>query len=159
MQPMKQQCYLFNVWGTWLGLPALAILMGMLAGWWATLIVLLAGVFAQILYVRIFPKVSRWLGYGSVDDVAAIRPTETRSASKVTLYTANLCPFCPLVRKRLVELQRTMGFELSAIDITFQPRLINEKGIRSVPVVEMEGRFWIGNATSAQLASFLTNTN
>jgi glutaredoxin len=159
MQPMKQQCYLFNVWATWLGLPALAILMGIIAGWWATLIVLLAGVFAQVLYVRIFPKVSRWLGYGSVDDVAPLRPEESRSAAKVTLYTANVCPFCPIVRERLVELQRTMGFELSEIDITFQPRLINEKGIRSVPVVETEGRFWIGNATSAQLASFLTNTN
>jgi glutaredoxin len=156
MEPMKQQCYLFNVWFTWLGLPSMAIVMGVVAGWWAGVLVLLAGVFGQIYYVKIFPRVSRLLGYGSVEDRAADSSTQTRSASKVTLYTANVCPFCPIIRQRLGVLQRTMGFELVEVDITFQPGLIREKGIRSVPVIEADGRTWIGNATSAQLLSFLT---
>lgn len=159
MKPMKQQCYLINVWATWLLLPALAIGMGLYAGWVAGIIVLLVGVFAQIYYIKIFPRVSRLLGYGSVEDMAAAPPKQTRTASRVRLYTANVCPFCPIVRQRLLELQRTMGFELSEIDITFQPGLMRQKGVRSVPVVETDGRLWIGNATSVQLASFLTNTN
>lgn len=159
MEPMKQQCYLFSVWSTWLILPALAIFMGIFTGWWAAILVLLAGVFAQILYVRTFPKVSRWLGYGSVEDVAGQPLIQGGPISKVTLYTASVCPFCPIVRRRLAELQRAMGFELSEADITFQPALIREKGIRSVPVIEKDGRYWTGNATTAQLVSFLTDTN
>ena len=156
---MKQQCNLANVWSTWLGLPALAILMGIFTGWWAGVIVLVAGVVAQIYYIRIFPKVSRALGYGSVEDVPSESSKRTLAASKVMLYTANVCPFCPIVRGRLRELQRTMGFELSEVDITFQPGLIRDKGIRSVPVVEINGRYWTGNATTAQLVSFLSDAN
>jgi len=156
---MKQQCNLVNVWSTWLGLPALAILMGIFSAWWAGVIVLVAGVFAQIYYIKIFPKVSRALGYGSVDDVPVESSKQTRTASKVILYTANVCPFCPIVRGRLKELQRTMGFEFSEVDITFQPGLIRDKGIRSVPVVEINGRYWTGNATTAQLVSFLSDAN
>ncbi len=157
MKTMKQQCYLFNVWGTWLGIPALAIVMGVLVGWWAAIFVLIVGVFAQIFYIKIFPKMSRLLGYGSVEDVAAEPVAETEKVSKVTLYTANVCPFCPIVKRRLIELQSKMGFELADVDITFQPGVIREKGFKSVPVVEVEGRYWVGNATSAQLAAFLTN--
>jgi glutaredoxin len=159
MKPIKQQCYLVNVWATWLLLPGLAIGMGLYVGWMAGIVVLLVGVFAQFYYLKVFPRVSRLLGYGSVEDMVAEPTNQTRKASKVTLYTASVCPFCPIVRRRLVELQRTMGFELSEIDITFQPGVMRQKGVRSVPVVETEGRLWIGNATSAQLASFLTDTN
>jgi hypothetical protein len=73
------------------------------------------------------------------------------------LYTANVCPFCPIIKQRLVELQRTFGFELSEVDISFHPGLVKQKGIKSVPAVETDGRLWIGNATTAQLVSFLTN--
>lgn len=158
MKPMKQQCYLYNVWFTWLGIPAIAILMGLLAGWWASPFILFVGVFAQVVYVRVFPKISRWLGYGSVEDEAAEPPNQSPAGSKVLLYTANVCPFCPIVRQRLVALQHTLGFELSEVDITFQQGLMREKGIRSVPVIEAGGRLWIGNATTAQLVSFLTGT-
>lgn len=157
MEPMKQQCHLYNVWLTWLGIPAGAILMGVLAGWWASPFVLLVGVLAQITYVRAFPRVARWIGYGSVEDVPAEPGKRSAAASKVTLYTANVCPFCPIVRERLVALQRTLGFELSEVDVTFQQALVKEKGIRSVPVIETDGRLWIGNATTAQLVSFLTS--
>jgi hypothetical protein len=57
-QPMKQQCHLYNVWFTWLGIPAIAILMGVVAGWWAAPFILLVGGLAQVLYVRAFPKAS-----------------------------------------------------------------------------------------------------
>lgn len=156
MEPMKQQCYLINVWFTWLGIPAMAIAMGMVAGWWACPAILLAGYIAQTSYIRVFPKMSRWLGYGSVEDISAGPPKRSMAGTQVILYTANVCPFCPLVRQRLGELQRSLGFDLAEVDITFQPALIKAKGVRSVPVIEAGGRLWVGNATSAQLASFLT---
>ena len=158
MGPMKQQCFLYMVWFTWLGIPVLAIVMAVVAGWWALPLMLVVGAIAQVTYVKVFPKVSRSLGYGSVEDQVAEAPKDSSVKSKVTLYTANVCPFCPIVRQRLLDLQRTMGFEMSEVDITFQPGLIKDKGIKSVPVVETNGRLWIGNATTAQLVTFLTST-
>ncbi len=155
MNAMKQQCYLVNVWFTWLGLPLLAVLMGIDVGWWAGVFVLIAGVFAQILYIKTFPRVSRWLGYGSVEDQSAAAPAEAARVTKVTLYTANVCPFCPIVRQRLADLERTMGFVVEEVDVTFRPDLIKAKGFRSVPVIEADGRYWAGNATTAQLVHFL----
>ncbi len=159
MKPMEQQCYLYNVWFTWLGIPAMAVAMGIFVGWWASPFILVAGVFAQIAYIRIFPKISRWLGYGTVEDVNVDLPKQAAAVSQVTLYTANVCPFCPIVRQRLGELQGKLGFELSEVDVTFQSGLLKEKGIRSVPVIEKDGRLWIGNATTAELVSFLTKAN
>ena len=104
----------------------------------------------------IFPRISKWLGYGSVEDVA-IEPTpKIKVSSIVTLNTANVCPFCPIVKQRLIELQSNLDFKLNEVDITFKPNLIKEKGFRSVPVIEMDGEYWFGNATSVQLLSFLT---
>jgi len=159
MKPVKQQCYLWSVWLTWVGLPALAIGIGVVRGWWAAVVVLLVGVFAQTLYVMVFPRVSRWLGYGSVEDVPAESALQTEAIAKVTLYTASVCPFCPIVKRRLIELQRNLGFELVEVDITFEPGLIREKGFRSVPVIELDGRYWFGNATSSQLAAFISKPN
>ncbi len=155
MNAMKQQCYLVNVWFTWLGLPVLAILMGIYVAWWAGVVVLIAGVFAQMLYIRIFPSISRWLGYGSVEDQPAAGPAGPTTVTKVTLYTANVCPFCPIIRQRLADLERTRGFVVEEVDVTFRPELIKAKGFRSVPVIEAKGRYWVGNATTAQLAKFL----
>lgn len=153
---MKQECNLGMVWLTWLGLPALAIVMGVIQGWWAAVFILFVGVFAQVIYIKVFPRISRWLGYGSVDDVA-IEPTQKiKTSSIVTLYTANVCPFCPIVKQRLNELQSNLGFKLNEVDITFKPNLIKEKGFRAVPVIEVDGEYWVENATSAQLFSFLT---
>ncbi len=156
---MKQQCYLANVWLTWLGLPIIAIAMGVAVKWWAGLFVLVAGIFAQWMYIKVFPSMSRLLGYGSVKDEAASSKPHAPSVPKVTLYTANVCPFCPIVRQRLAELQREMKFALEEVDITFKPELIKAKGFRSVPVVEADGRYWIGNATTAQLVSFFAGSN
>jgi len=63
------------VWLTWLGLPALAIGMGAIQGWWAFVFILIVGVFGQVFYIKIFPRISKWLGYGSVEDVV-IESTE-----------------------------------------------------------------------------------
>jgi len=75
---------------------------------------------------------------------------------RVTLYTANVCPFCPIVKRRLAELQRQGSFELEEVDVTFRPDVIRAKGLSSVPVLEAGGRRLVGNATSAQIAEFLS---
>ena len=153
---MKQACPLPFVWFTWLGLPLLALIIALFQGWPAAVFVLLAGVIAQLAYVRWFPRISRWLGYGSVNDVPAEQASLSTTAPKVILYTANVCPFCPIVRRRLIELRQRMSFELEEVDVTFRPQIVLRKGLRSVPVVETHGRFLAGNATSAQLVAFLT---
>jgi len=152
---VKQECPLALVWLTWIGVPALALFMGVSLGWPAGVFVLAVGVMGQLAYVRWFPRISRWVGYGRVDDEPAQVGSPGGAAPKVTLYTASACPFCPIVRRRLVELSKLMSFELEEIDVTFRPGLVAQKGLRSVPAVEAGGRFLTGNATSAQLAEFL----
>jgi hypothetical protein len=36
--------------------------------------------------------------------------------------------------------------------VTFRPEIVRSKGLRSVPVLEADGRLLTGNATSAQTA-------
>jgi glutaredoxin len=105
------------------------------------------------LYVRYFPSISRFMGYGSVADQQAtnVQPSHV----KVIFHTGLGCPFCPLVKRRLHELQSRMGFELSEIDITLKPDVLIAKGIRALPVVEVAEARWVGNATSEQLATFI----
>ena len=156
---MEQRCHLAAVWLTWLGLPLLAVVVGVRIGWAAAGAVLLTGILGQVLYVRWFPHVSRWLGYGAVSDVAAGPARESdRRLPRVKLYTASACPFCPIVKRRLAELQRQMSFDVDEVDVTFRPDVVRAKGLRSVPVVEAHGRLLVGNATSAQLADFLRGT-
>ena len=152
---MKQQCHIAFVYGSWLillcGLIFYLIQGNVLQGvFWVCFIALFLW-----LYVRYFPSVSRFMGYGSVDDQQAtnVRP----SHAKVTFYTGLGCPFCPLVKRRLHELQSKMGFELSEIDITLKPDVLIAKGIRALPVVEVAEARWIGNATSDQLATFIAS--
>ncbi len=153
---MKQHCTLLNVWLTWLGLPALALAVGWLRGWPGGVVVLAVGVAAELIYLRVFPSLSRYLGYGSVADEPAAAGEGTEVARQVVFYSANICPFCPIVRRRLKALRDELGFELKEIDLTFRPELARAKGIRSVPVVEAEGRFLHGNATTSQLAALIT---
>ena len=152
---MKQQCLLWSVWLTWVALPVVALPAFLLVGWPGALAVVVAGVGWQLLYLRLFPRLSAAMGYGSVADVAADPAGAPPAAKRVTLYTASLCPFCPLVRARLANLQQRLGFELSEIDVTLRPELVRSKNLRAVPVVEANGRFWVGNATSAELLAFL----
>lgn len=104
-------------------------------------------------YIRGFPRISRYLGYGRVDDQQA--SGVSRVATTVTLYTALGCPFCPLVEQRLEALRNEMGFSLAKQDVTLRPDLVASKGIRAVPVVEAEERRLIGNATTRQLAELI----
>jgi glutaredoxin len=146
------------VWLTWLGLPLVAVLVGFRAGPLVGLFVLAVGIVAQVLYVRGFPRISMLMGYGPVADTP---PSGAPAAPlpHVTVYTASVCPFCPILRKRLADLRREAPFELSEVDVTFRPDIIGAKGLRSVPVLEANGRFLIGNATSAQIVEFLRSAS
>ena len=144
------------VWFTWVSLPVLTVASGILLGWASGLFVLLMGIFSQVYYVKVFPRMSVLLGYGPVTDESITPTKQNRVLGTVTLYTASVCPFCPIVRQRLKELQKDLQFKLDEIDITFKPNIIMEKGIKSVPVIEANGQFWFGNATTAQLVAFLT---
>jgi glutaredoxin len=156
---MEQRCHLSMVWLTWIGLPLLAALVGLRSGVVAGVVVLAVGVVGQVLYVRWFPNLSRAMGYGSVTDTPAAAVPSREVPPEVTLYTANVCPFCPIIRRRLAELQQQSGFEVREIDVTFRPEVVRAKGLRSVPVLEANGQLLVGNATSAQLAAFLRKAN
>jgi len=154
---MKQQCHISFVYGSWF-----IVLCGLIfyvikgnylqACFWVFFIMLFLW-----LYVRYFPSFSRYMGYGSIADQPAKDVQQINT--KVFLYTGLGCPFCPLVKKRLIELRSKMGFELNEIDVTFRPDLLIAKGIRALPVVEVEKAHWVGNATSEQLAIFIKSNS
>jgi glutaredoxin len=152
---MDQRCHIAAVWLTWFGLPLLAVVVGLRVGVVAALVVLGVGIVAQVAYLRWFPYISRWMGYGSVADTPAESLSIAWQVPRVTLYTANVCPFCPIIKRRLAELQRQMRIDVEEVDVTFRPEIIRAKGLRSVPVLEANGRQLVGNATSAQIAEFL----
>lgn len=151
---MKQQCHISFIYGSWL-----ILLCGLIfhlfrgnylqAGLWVFFIVLFLW-----LYIRYFPSLSRIMGYGSVEDK---QPKDVEQVSaRVVLYTGVGCPFCPIVKHRLTDLKYKMGFELKEIDITLRPELLVNKGIRALPVIEVGESRLVGNATSEQLATFIS---
>jgi glutaredoxin len=104
-------------------------------------------------YLRFFPRISRWRGYGSIDDELPANVNKVRA--EVTYYSLLGCPFCPIVKQRLEALQKGMDFTLATIDLTLKPQMAASKGIRSVPVVEVGKERLIGNATTEQLARLI----
>jgi len=103
--------------------------------------------------MRFFPRISRWLGYGSLDDK---QPASVKRAPvEVTYYSLLGCPFCPVVEQRLKTLKQEMDFRLTKVDLTLKPQIAANRGIRSVPVVEVGKDRLIGNATSEQLAQLI----
>lgn len=104
-------------------------------------------------YVRFFPLLSKWKGYGSVEDWPPAAVSKTRV--EVTAYSLLGCPFCPIVERRLEALQKEMDFSLTKIDLTLKPQLSASKMIRSVPVVEVGKERLVGNATTQQLAQLI----
>ena len=154
---MKQQCSVSIVYGSWLILIA-GLLFWMFRGEYfqAFSWVIFIGIFLW-LYVRFFPRLSRYLGYGSVEDQPANDIKQVKT--EVILYTGAGCPFCPVVKKRLSELSSKMGFKLTEIDILLKPDLTIKKGIKALPVVEVGHAVWTGNATSQQLAEFIQNNS
>lgn len=149
----QPRCYLANVYGSYLVLAVLIVVMLWRSGPVAALFVGAVGVAGLWLYVRAFPAISVLMGYGPVADVAGV--VTARAARTVTLYTAVGCPFCPIVRRRLRALRENVGFELIETDVTLRPGILVARGIRAVPVVEVDGRTHVGYATTAELASFI----
>ena len=150
---MKQQCYIATIylsWAAYLGGLAFFVAMArypMAIAWLVTVPL------AQWVYMRRFPKISYYLGYGQVTDKPArlVEPAPI----KVILYTALGCPFCPLVEQRLETLQKKMGFSLEKIDVTLKRELLANKGIRAVPVIEAGRQHLVGNVTSDQIATLI----
>jgi glutaredoxin len=149
---LKQECPLAYVVLAWVmyigGIPALA-----LARQWVLLpvwIVLAPAVMWA--YIKWFPSIAPYMGYGRLDDRQA---SVTASPVGVTLYTAIGCPFCPIIKRRLSDLQPKMGFQLREVDVTARPDILTRKGIWSVPVVEVGDRRIVGHATSEQLANLI----
>jgi len=150
---MKQQCHISFVYGSWIILLCglgFSLLRGNVVQ--AVFWVFFVGLFLW-LYVRYFPSLAGYMGYGSVAD----RPANNVQSSNasVILYTGVGCPFCPIVKKRLTELQTKMGFELSEIDVTLKPDLLIRKGIRALPVIEVAEALRVGNGTSEEIADFI----
>lgn len=104
-------------------------------------------------YLRFFPRIAKWRGYGTVEDTL---PANVKKAPvEVTYYSLLGCPFCPIVKQRLETLQKEMDFKLATIDLTLKPQMAASKGIRSVPVVEVGKERLTGNATTEQLAQLI----
>ncbi len=153
---MKQQCHVSFIYGSWLILLCgliFYLLRGnyLLAAFWVFFVAMFLW-----LYVKYFPRLSRYMGYGSVEDRQAkdIRLAKTT----VMFYTGLGCPFCPIVKTRLKGLQSKMEFNLKEIDVTLKPELLIRKGIQALPVIEVAGARWVGDATSEQLAAFIVNS-
>lgn len=154
---MKQQCHVSFIYGSWLIVVCGMIFYIAIGNYLqAALWLILIPIFLR-LYVRYFPSLSRYMGYGSVKDRPAANVIHTPIS--VTLYTGLGCPFCPLVKRRLTELQSRMTFQLSEVDVTFKPDVLISKGLRALPVIEIGEARWIGNGTSEQLAQFITEHN
>ena len=149
---MKQQCHISMIYLSWLFYAGGFIALNLYSHWALAILWLLAVPVAQWLYVRKFPSLSVSMGYGRIADQPAVTPP-AQAPVKVTLYTALGCPFCPLLDQRLQILQKSMNFTLERVDITLRPDLLASKGIRSIPVVEVQGRFLFGLASSHDLAA------
>ncbi len=151
---LKQQCPLAFVVLAWVMYISGAVVLmvtrqWIIAGTW----IVLAPV-TMWAYVKWFPAISPLMGYGNVEDVPAV---PVRSTATVTLYTALGCPFCPIVTRRLHELQSHMGFALHEVDVTARPDILTRKGVWSVPVIEVGDRRIVGHATSEQLGAFIAS--
>ena len=141
---MKQQCYLAVIYLNWAFLAA-SIVFFAIKGYWALVVAWLVALpLAVWAYIRIVPSVDHK------------RPsTVTSATTEVTIYTALGCPFCPIVKERLIELSRAMGFSLKEVDVTLKIGLLTAMGIHSLPVVECGTVRVEGNATSERLANLI----
>jgi glutaredoxin len=156
MKLLPQKCSLILLYLTWIlyigGIIYFTINNQYLTAL-AWLIIIPLGLWINI---RLFPNISKYLGYGSVEDVPA--DGKSYGAREVILYTSLGCPFCPIVEKRLRALSEETGFKFTIIDVTFRPKVISSKGIKSVPVVEADGRRIVGNATTSELTALVAGT-
>ncbi len=150
---MKQQCYIASIYGSWLFIIAIFAFYVSRGNYLEAVLLPLFVAYFLWLYVKYFPKLSKVMGYGSVDDQVA--ENVQRSIVTVYFYSGIGCPFCPLVKRRLTELQQRIGFTLVEQDVTLKPDTLIAKGIRALPVIEIGNARLVGNATSQQLAQFI----
>jgi hypothetical protein len=149
----RQQCTVSSLYASWLPYPLGVAFFALVGNWLGGLLWLISVPCLRWAYVKLFPRLSGFKQYGSVDDRL---PEHVEPAPvKVTFYGFVSCPFCPIVLTRLEGLQKQMGFHLEKVDVTLQPQILANMGIRSVPVVEVGIRHLVGNATSEQLAEFI----
>lgn len=152
-QLLPQRCPIAFLYVTWLLYLAGLIFFPVVGDYIAAVAWLVALPAALWAYVRLFPHICEYLGYGRVDDVAPA--SVERRPVRVTVYTSLGCPFCPIVESRLKALQQDMGFELEQVDVTLRPYTVTAKNIRSVPVVEVGNRRLVGHATTRELAALI----
>jgi glutaredoxin len=149
----RQQCTVSSLYVSWLAYPLGLGFFAVTSNWLGGLLWLVSVPSLRWGYTKLFSRLSTLKRYGSVEDKLPVKFTP--SPVKVTLYSFLSCPFCPIVLARLKALQKEMGFYLEKVDVTFQPQILSNLGIRSVPVVEVGIRRLVGNATSEQLADFI----
>ena len=148
-----QQCTVSSLYASWLPYPLGFVFFAVVGNWIGGLAWMISVPCLRWAYVKLFPSLSGLKQYGSVEDKPPAHLV--RAPVKVTFYSFLSCPFCPIVLARLEALQKEMGFYLEKVDVTFQPQVLANLGIRSVPVVEVGIRHLVGNATSEQLAEFV----
>ena len=155
----EQQCNVAGLALSWIGYAAGLGYFSYQREWVAALLWMVGVPCLRWALFRFFPRISRFLGYGRiVDSFAAIPPLHANPRAApvaVNFYSFFSCPFCPIVLARLQALQKQMGFILKTVDVTFNPRTLLTKGIRSVPVVEVGDHRLVGNSTTEQLARLI----
>lgn len=155
---MKQFCCIAAIYLNWVAFVTGLVLFAF-KGYWPLFVVWLVAVpVAAWGYIRAFPSLSQYIGYGPVGDKA---PSATRSAAahtEVTIYTALGCPFSPIVKERLFVLSQAMGFSVKEVDVTLKPGLLITRGIRTLPVVECGTWRVEGNASSEKLANMIAGS-
>lgn len=172
-RPMKPQCYMAILYLNWVVYLGVIAWTGLTGRYFFSLAWALGFPLFMLAYMAIFPRFSRLLGYGSVEDRASVAVDEPRARPaagegaggetgngssllpEVTLYKAVGCPFCPIVERRLDELEAEGGFTLRKLDVTMRPRVLASKGIKAVPVVEVGDERIVGHATSRELADLI----
>jgi hypothetical protein len=155
-----QQCNVSGLILSWVAYLAVLVYMGYERRWAGGLIWLIVVPSVRWALFHYFPSISRFLGYGRVDD--SLPENLTRASVAVTFYSFFSCPFCPIVWQRLQALQKEMDFTLEKIDVTLKPQILMSKGISAVPVVEVGNDLLgkdrlVGNATTEQLAALISH--
>jgi hypothetical protein len=154
----KQQCSVIGLALGWIVYAAGLVYFACQHRWVAALLWLVIISALRIALYFAFPNVSRFLGYGRVEDKLSATAASVSIAAlpaTVKFYSFFSCPFCPIVLQRLEALQKEAGFTLEKIDATFKPQILMSKGISSVPVVEVGANRLVGNATTEQLAELI----
>jgi glutaredoxin len=149
-----QQCSTYSLAFSWIGYVVGFVVLAYLRHWVSAALWLVAVPCVRWALFHNFPSVSRFLGYGRIED--KFPATVGKAPVTVIFYTFFSCPFCPIVLERLKGLQKQMDFTLETIDLTLKPQLVMSKGFRSVPVVEVGNDRLIGNSTSEQLAELIS---